>query len=64
MLTKNEYAWLQKIESKIDFAWDDLNSFQLSFIELMIERFHRHGRNTIISPKQWDVITEISESIF
>lgn len=62
-LTAKEFAWLQRIEADVDKAWDDLNGFEKRFIEDLLERFRRFGERTFISPKQWEIITRISEKI-
>jgi len=62
-LTDKEFAWMQRIEREIDAAWDDLTSWEQTFIEELIERFHQYGVVMMISPKQWEIIGRISEKI-
>ena len=62
-LTPEETAWLDRIKKHVDLEWKDLNSFQQKFIEDLLERYDRYGKKTFISPKQWEVITEISEKV-
>jgi len=62
-LTQKEFDWLQKIEREVDKAWDDLSPWEQKFIEDMLEKFRRYGIQTMISPKQWEIITRISEKI-
>jgi hypothetical protein len=62
-LTQEEYDWMSRIEKEIDKAWDDLTPWEKKFIEDMLEKFGRYGMRTTISPKQWEVITRISEKI-
>lgn len=63
MITDKEYDWLLRIKKVVDKYWDELMPFEKGFIEDILARFEIHGRNTIISPKQWSVISNISEKI-
>lgn len=62
-LTDKECAWMERIEQQIDRAWDDLTPWEQKFIEDILEKFKRYGAKTMISPKQWEIITRISEKI-
>jgi len=64
LMKQEEFDWLKKIEANIDASWDHLKDWEKGYIERLLERFKRYGMNTKISPKQWEVITEISEKIF
>ena len=61
MMTSKEFAWLQKLEKEVDKCWDELNNWEKTFIENLLERFRRFGSKTIISKKEWEKITEISD---
>ena len=62
-LTDKECAWMERIEKEVDKVWDDLTPWEQKFIEDLLERFKRFGDKTTISPKQWEIITRISEKI-
>lgn len=62
-LNDNEAEWLKKLEPAVDKSWNELNKYEQSFIEGILERFRRYGMQTYLSPKQWDVITGISEKV-
>ena len=62
-LTPEETAWLDRIKKHIDLNWDDLKPFHQKFAEDLLERYAQYGKRTMISAKQWEVITEISEKI-
>ncbi len=62
-LTLKEFDWLQRIEIEVDKAWDDLTPWERKVIEILLEKFRRYGMKTMISPKQWETITKISEKI-
>jgi len=50
-------------EEGVDAAWDNLTPWERVFIENLLERFRRYGRKITISPKEWTIITQISEKI-
>ena len=62
-LTPEEYKWISFLKATIDSAWDELNDFEKKFIEDIIERFNKYSMKTIITKKQWDILTRISEKI-
>ena len=62
-LTQEEKAWLIRLESSVDKYWDELTDFEKKFLETLLERFRQYGMKTIVSPKQWEIITRISEKI-
>lgn len=62
-LSDKECAWMERIEKEVDKVWDDLTPWEQKFIEDMLEKFKRFGDRTMISPKQWEIITRISEKI-
>jgi len=62
-LTQKEFDWLQRIESEVDKSWDELTGFEQGFIEDVLEKFRRWGTRLILSVKQWEIITRISEKI-
>ena len=62
-LTDKECAWMERIEKEVDKVWDDLTPWEQKFIESLLERFKHFGDKTMISPKQWEIITRISEKI-
>jgi len=62
-LTDAECAWLEKLEKAVDEFWNELTEWERRFMEELLERFRRHGDRTRISPKQWDIVTRISEKI-
>ncbi|MCX5822399.1 MAG: hypothetical protein NTY86_02535 [Deltaproteobacteria bacterium] len=62
-LTDKECAWLERIEKEVDKVWGDLTPWEQKFIEDLLEKFKRFGDRTMISPKQWEIITRISEKI-
>ena len=61
MMTPKEYAWLQKLEKEVDKHWDDLNKWEKTFVENLLERFRKWGKKMIISKREWEIITEISD---
>ena len=63
LLTDKECAWLERIQKEIDKTWDDLSSWEQKFTEDLLERFRRYGDRTLISKRQWEIITRISEKI-
>ncbi len=62
-MKREEFKWLQKLDKAVDLNWDDMTEWERRFIEDILERFHQHGERTIISPKQWEIITRISEKV-
>ncbi len=62
-LTDKECAWLERIDKEVDRAWPDLTPWEHKFFDDLMERFKRFGDRTSISPKQWEIITRISEKI-
>ncbi len=62
-LSQHEHDWLVKLKTAVDSHWDELTGFEQKFAEDLLERFRRWGVNTRISPKQWEVITRISEKV-
>jgi hypothetical protein len=62
-LTDAECAWIERLKTATDTYWDELTDWEQAFMECFIERFRRYGDRTAISPKQWDIITRISEKI-
>lgn len=62
-LTPEENAWLQKLEASVDRYWDELTAFEKRFLEDTLERFRRYGARTIITVRQWVILTAISEKI-
>ena len=62
-LTQEEFDWLRRIEPEVDKSWDELTGFEQKFIEDVLERFRRWGTRLILSAKQWEIITRISEKI-
>lgn len=63
MLDQKECDWMKRIEKEVDKVWDDLTLWEQKFIEDTLERFKRYGDKTMISLKQWEIITRISEKI-
>lgn len=63
MLDDKQYKWIERLKASVDKHWDELTAVEQKFMEDLIERFDRYGDRTKISPKQWDVITRISEKI-
>jgi hypothetical protein len=62
-LSDSEYTWLTKLRQGADKYWDELTPFEKKFTEEILERFRIYDRQTIVSEKQWLVITRISEKI-
>lgn len=62
-LSDKDCARMERIEKEIDKVWDDLTPWEQKFIENMLEKFKRYGDRTMISPKQWEILTRISEKI-
>ena len=62
-LTQKEFDWLRRIESEVDKSWDELTGFEQKFIEDVLEKFRRWGTGLILSAKQWEILTRISEKI-
>lgn len=62
-LTLPEFDWLQRIEIEVDKVWNDLTPWERKFTEDILEKFRLYGMKTMISPKQWEILTEISEKI-
>jgi len=60
-MTKEEFDWLTKLEKEVDKHWDELNKWEQRFVENLLERFRRWGIKTKISPKEWSIITAISD---
>jgi len=62
-MTQEEHEWLNRLQTAADIHWNELNDWEKKFMEDLLERFRRWGMKTKISPKQWEVITRISEKI-
>jgi len=60
-MTQKEFDWLQRLEKNVDAHWDELTAWEQRFTEDLLERFRRWGMKTKISPKEWGIITEISD---
>jgi len=54
---------MERIEKEVDKVWDDLTPWEQKFTEDLLEKFKRYGNRTMISPKQWEILTRISEKI-
>jgi hypothetical protein len=52
-----------KLKTAVDTHWDELTAFEQKFAEDLLERFRQWGIKTRISPKQWEIITRISEKV-
>ena len=62
-MTQKEFNWLKRLENEIDKHWDELTTWEKRFMEDLLERFNVYGERTLISKKQWEVITRVSERI-
>jgi hypothetical protein len=62
-MTIKEYEWLGQLSTACDLHWDELTEWEKKFMEDILERFREWGIKTKISPKQWEIITRISEKI-
>lgn len=62
-LDDKEFAWIQRLEKEIDKAWFDLTPWEQKYMEGTLERLRKYGRKTLITIKQWETITRISEKI-
>jgi len=62
-LTQEKFDWLRRLESEVDKSWDELTGSEQGFIEDVLEKFRHWGTGLMLSAKQWDVITRISEKI-
>jgi len=62
-LTIEEYDWLKKMRPAVDEHWDELTGFEKQFIESLLQRFDQYGMRTMISQKQWEIVTAISEKV-
>jgi hypothetical protein len=60
-MMQQEFDWLTKLEREVDKHWDDLTKWEKTFTENLLERFRRYGIKTMISKREWEVITEISD---
>lgn len=63
VLTDAEMKWLDKLEKQIDRHWKELNDWEKKFIEDLLERYKQYGKDTIISAKQWEKITDITDKV-
>jgi len=62
-MTREEYDWMDRLQAACDIHWKELTDWEKKFMEDILERFRQWGIKTKISPKQWEVITRISEKI-
>lgn len=62
-MTQKEFDWLQRLEKNVDAHWDELTGWEQRFTEDLLERFRHWGIHTNVSPKEWRVLTEISNKI-
>lgn len=62
-MTQKEFDWLQRLEKNVDAHWDGLTEWEARFMEDLLLRFARWGIKTMITVKQWEIITRISEKI-
>jgi hypothetical protein len=60
-MTSKELSWLTRLEKEVDKHWDELTEWEQRFMESILERFRRWGMKTKISPKEWGIITRISD---
>ena len=60
-MTQKEFDWLKRLEKEVDKHWDELTEWEKKFTESLLERFRRWGMKTMISTKEWGIITEISD---
>jgi hypothetical protein len=62
-LLDSEHAWMLCLKKAADVSWKDLTAWEKKFVEDLLARFEIYGRNTKVSPKEWSVITDISDKI-
>ncbi len=62
-MKQQEFDWIVKLTPAVDQHWHELTEFERRFAEDLLERFRQWGIKTLISPKQWEIITRISEKI-
>jgi hypothetical protein len=60
-MTQKEIDWLNKLEKEVDKNWDSLTKWEKTFTENLLLRFRKYGIKTIISKREWAIITEISD---
>lgn len=62
-MDQKEYDWMNRLQASADKHWDELTDWEKKFLEDILERFRQWGKKTKITPKQWEIITRISEKI-
>lgn len=62
-MTEEEFAWMQKLAPAVDMHWNEITDWEKHFAEDILERCRIYGRRTNVSPKQWEIITRISEKV-
>lgn len=63
MLNDCEALWLTRLQKEIDNSWDELTKWEQRFAEDILEKFKSHGRQCILTSKQWNIIDTISEKV-
>ncbi len=63
-LNTDEENWLRRLTPAAQQRWETLNKFERQFVIQLDTNLRQYGQNTSVSPKQWQVITEISEKVF
>lgn len=63
MLQPDQSEWLTKMAPLVDEYWKYLTVFERKFMEDIIEKHKQYGLNLNLSPKQWEIISQISEKV-
>lgn len=62
-LTTEQVAFLERLKECVEEGEYAFKPFHEEFADSMVERFSQYGANTIISSRQWEILTEIGELI-
>jgi hypothetical protein len=63
LLTDEQCARLERLEKSFSSSRDGLTPWEEEFLGDVLLSFRQFGDRTIISPKQWSIITRILEKI-
>lgn len=63
MIQEKEYAWLNRLDQEQQRQRDRLSKWEKEFLDNLLARFRIQRATLHVSPKQWQVITEIGDKI-
>ena len=63
MLQEREYQWIKRLEMAAANSRARLSKWEQEFLDNLLARFRIQKTTLHVSPRQWQVITEIGDKI-